>query len=600
MATSATIDIATYVSPAESKTKFQTDIKPHGSVNNFEHVFDSANKAYKPEKSTNTTSKNSVSQNTSQNNSKNASSTEKTDSQAQNTNTSTNEKVEDNTQPTNSEVTENTNGSGTTQTEITQTGAVQPEAAQTNTQETVPTEVILAETPIPVVPKVELKTDIKVPNITDETKLTEEPDGTKKPEVIDEKTPEAQVPAVTPQVVDNTQLYNQPIVLTNEFIEVLKTTKNVTDEDIARIAETLSKGKGTADSNIINQAPAQAQPLQQAEVQIQTPVAQTSTPAKTAEALAASQSKNSDSKIAPTTQPNPTPMPQTDTAETKMPVIQANTEIIASNVTTNTSNTKQSETEIVDKSKLSQDMIDKTNAKVVGIEKGSGNSSGSNLLNQQSPQEQGMKLALENNNKTTSTSTTENNDLGKIGNAGQITFAKTLDNIQAPAPKELSKTDILSQINNQLNTLKEETNTKITIILKPENLGKISLELTSGKDGLIAKMTTDNAQVKELLDKHLDSLKDTLGNQGVNVNNVTVKVSETHKQDNMFSFGDQKGQENQHTPENKQTNRNNGNNGNGLPLDEEIDTLAESTEPELKRETSISMNSRLGKIDYKI
>ena len=51
----------------------------------------------------------------------------------------------------------------------------------------------------------------------------------------------------------------------------------------------------------------------------------------------------------------------------------------------------------------------------------------------------------------------------------------TLQAQATTAPKELNKSDILSQIYNKLDNMKEDSNTKITIILKPENLGKINL-----------------------------------------------------------------------------------------------------------------------------
>ena len=68
------------------------------------------------------------------------------------------------------------------------------------------------------------------------------------------------------------------------------------------------------------------------------------------------------------------------------------------------------------------------------------------------------------------------------------------------------------------------------MILKPENLGRIHIELQNGKDGLTASLTAENAQVKEALDKNLDSLKNTLNNQGINVSNVNIKLEESQKQ----------------------------------------------------------------------
>ncbi len=70
-------------------------------------------------------------------------------------------------------------------------------------------------------------------------------------------------------------------------------------------------------------------------------------------------------------------------------------------------------------------------------------SSNSDLLNKQSPQEQLVKLALnsENKHRKQKLILPNMNDVNI-----QQTFDKTLNSIQNQAPKELSKTDILSQI----------------------------------------------------------------------------------------------------------------------------------------------------------
>jgi flagellar hook-length control protein FliK len=82
------------------------------------------------------------------------------------------------------------------------------------------------------------------------------------------------------------------------------------------------------------------------------------------------------------------------------------------------------------------------------------------------------------------------------------------------------------------------------MILKPESLGRITLELVNSKEGLTAKMMTESSQVKELLDKSLDGLKNTLSSQGINVNNVEVKVSQLDNSSNTsFSMFKENGSE---------------------------------------------------------
>ena len=91
----------------------------------------------------------------------------------------------------------------------------------------------------------------------------------------------------------------------------------------------------------------------------------------------------------------------------------------------------------------------------------------------------------------------------------------------------LSDTEILSQINNKLTLPQDNVTNKVNIILQPEQLGKVSVEIMQTKDGIVAKMVADTVQVKDILDKSIESLKNNLASQGVNVNNITVKVEES-------------------------------------------------------------------------
>ena len=238
-------------------------------------------------------------------------------------------------------------------------------------------------------------------------------------------------------------------------------------------------------------------------------------------------------------------------------------------------------------------MIDKTNAKVMSVKTTdtSDFSNSNNLLTKQNPGEQAIKLTLQNDGPKTKEA-----DLTGVGNpAVQNEFVKTLDKTQVQAPKEIDKTEVLSQIYNKLDSLKQEGSTKVSIILKPENLGKITLELVSGKDGLVAKMTTDNVQVKEILDKSLNGLKDTLSNQGVNVNNVTVKVNESQKQDTMFSFDGHNSQGNQQFSDNpKHTSSN-----NEFSIENTRKNLTETTESDLDKNDSIAASTHEGQADYR-
>lgn len=320
----------------------------------------------------------------------------------------------------------------------------------------------------------------------------------------------------------------------------------------------------------------------------------------------------------------------TSTQAQATPVIEAVTNVVATddNAVKALANDKKDIENSLSKTVLTQEIISKTNAKITNVETDTSNQNSNNL--NQNAQEQVVKLAIENNsvnNKAQNlpsepvqeiqkpTLEVQNNTIAIPQVAQQTNSAQTFNNIQTQnqAPKELSKTDILSQIENQINAKQLQTGetTKVSIILQPENLGKITLELVNSKEGLTAKMTTDNEQVKELLSKHLDNLKDTMSNQGVNVGNITVKVDETQKQSNEQSnFNNwQTKQESQEFSNNSQSqNRNESQNefnygektyNTATDADEDMNVESEAiAEKNIENTVSISVGS--GKVDYKI
>ena len=90
----------------------------------------------------------------------------------------------------------------------------------------------------------------------------------------------------------------------------------------------------------------------------------------------------------------------------------------------------------------------------------------------------------------------------------------------------ISKEDVLAQIHSKLQMMNSTSNAKLTMVLNPESLGKVSIQLMNTKDGLTAELQVASQTVKDILDSNLSNLKDTLSAQGVQVNDMSVKVSQ--------------------------------------------------------------------------
>ncbi len=201
---------------------------------------------------------------------------------------------------------------------------------------------------------------------------------------------------------------------------------------------------------------------------------------------------------------------------------------VSNDVQVDSSRSKDNQIEI-NNQQLNQSVISEIDAEVVNYN----NNSSSNFSNQQNASEQIVKLSIES-----LSSSSEPSDFTNIINHsnGQLAQDKIQVNTAPISAKELTKFDIMNQIAEKLPTLKAGTE-KVEIILKPENLGKVNVELESTRGVVNATLIAENKQVKELLEKNIDTLRNNLTAQGVNVNTVTVKVEEPTKSAfNAFDF----------------------------------------------------------------
>lgn len=187
--------------------------------------------------------------------------------------------------------------------------------------------------------------------------------------------------------------------------------------------------------------------------------------------------------------------------------------------------------ETLEKAGLTTENLKKMDAKVKEID-----DSGRNA---QSDLGQNSKEMLMRDIMQTSASTNESVDLNVDFNQA-LNKTSQPDIIQTPqTAEEAQEVSILDQIRAKFAANSQNGVQKITIGLTPESLGKLHIEIAKGQNGLSAQIVTENPQAKEILDKNLDGLKNILQTQGVNVNNVNVKVAETGRSsdsnNNMFN-----------------------------------------------------------------
>lgn len=164
----------------------------------------------------------------------------------------------------------------------------------------------------------------------------------------------------------------------------------------------------------------------------------------------------------------------------------------------------------------------------------------------------------ENSNQTETQDTAEKDVLTGIFQNAKVINLKTNqssenlinDNAVTVQPGQnqnlTSKVDIFKNILNKANVTKDElfnqvieraklvltdTQTQMEMTLKPESLGKLSLKVITENGIVMAKITTESQQVKAVIESNLVQLQESLKQQGLNIQNLSVSVGQDKRQE---------------------------------------------------------------------
>ena len=226
------------------------------------------------------------------------------------------------------------------------------------------------------------------------------------------------------------------------------------------------------------------------------------------------------------------------------------TTVIATKETKEVKDTQNTQSDKVD---IEQEMLDEMD---VRIEEVSDSSTNTNSQNQSytTAQDEVIKLQIQNTDKESATPVA-------------FTFDNTIKNINTinkpiqveGATKELNINDILNQIGSKFEQLKDGQSTKITMTLRPNDLGRVTIELLSNANGISTNIIAQNSQVKELLDKNIEILKQQLVQQGINVQNVQVKTVEQNSQAGLNNGYNERQNQQENQGQNQNSRENNQN-----------------------------------------
>ena len=203
--------------------------------------------------------------------------------------------------------------------------------------------------------------------------------------------------------------------------------------------------------------------------------------------------------------------------------VDLSSDIVLEKFTKTQSDVEQEQAEL----SIDEDLLKELNIESIKAETASSN--GESLMQNQTPEEQGLRAMLNSEVETF-----------------EIKIDKTVNTQSSqptqPAPAkavDVNPSKILDQVAKQLEGL--QSGSKVNIVLNPESLGRVTVQLIKTGEGLSAQFTVASQEVRDLLMKGLDGLKETLTAQGVGVDNVTVRLSESQKSEYNADWTEQEG-----------------------------------------------------------
>lgn len=174
---------------------------------------------------------------------------------------------------------------------------------------------------------------------------------------------------------------------------------------------------------------------------------------------------------------------------------------------------------------VDEDTLKELNIESIEVETSNDDTSSDDFMQNQTPEEHGIKAMLNTQS-----------DFAEIKAETQASAQTTQKTSQV---SQTTSDKIIEQISKQMENL--QNGSRVNLIMNPESLGKVSIQLINTEEGLSAQFTVATQDAKNLIMKGLDGLKETLLAHGVNVDNVTVKLNEAQDSEYNSDWTEQEG-----------------------------------------------------------
>lgn len=183
--------------------------------------------------------------------------------------------------------------------------------------------------------------------------------------------------------------------------------------------------------------------------------------------------------------------------------------------------------------------------------------------------------------------------LAKANNQNNnVAFGKSVEN---SVPKQSVERNVVDQVLKQIKGNITKQNSTISMILKPAQLGKVTINILNQKGIMTTEIKAESQQAADALNKNIDELRHTLKEQGVTFENLVVKVDNSAKSENNTQFGF----EQQNLKDFEGQNASNSNkNGKSQETSDKADV--QSNQEVLAEEKQEQQEDSLGLVDYRV
>lgn len=198
-----------------------------------------------------------------------------------------------------------------------------------------------------------------------------------------------------------------------------------------------------------------------------------------------------------------------------------------------------------DNSKLSKNTEELVNIEEIRDIKVSNQETGYYQGNQQNNKNSNENLLLGEKVLESVVKQSDNQEIFSISEVNSNTKVFNASLPKTQVLKNINTSDVIAQIMEKLKVSVKPDLSEVKILLRPEQLGEVSLKIATQNGIVTAQFIAENQKVKEIIESNFNQLRDMLSEQGVDVGALEVNVSNGDEEKttyNMFGQNSEKGE----------------------------------------------------------